>query len=622
MCGICGVAGNRQKVDLETLTAMGDALTHRGPDGYGHMVSPDQHVGLCHRRLAIIDLSERGRQPMTDGSGDYHITFNGEIYNFMELKAELEQKGHTFNSRSDTEVILEAYVEWGPGCIRKLNGMFTFCIYDSVRHDLILARDRAGEKPLYYSHRPGEFRFASELKALMSDRDFPRRLDTEAANFFFAYGYVPGDRCILKGVRKLPPGQWLRYRILEDKIEHNAYWHLPAQKDSCRTQGDEVELVTELEALLTDAVGRQLLSDVPVGILLSGGLDSSLVTALAARNASKPIKTYTITFPGFGDFDEGPHARRVAEFFSTDHTELPVGPASLDLLPKLAAQYDEPISDSSMIPTYLVSTLVRQEATVALGGDGGDELFGGYSTYSNIQKLGRFKWRWARRRLAGLANALLPLGFPGRNHLLENADGLSHYLVHPAYFGRSLRQQLLAPIITDAAFDWDAPERFKEALLESNLSPLQQATRLDFQTYLPDNVLCKVDRASMLASLEVRAPWLDYRIIDFAFASTPDHLRATASTRKILPKKLGKRILPPAFDMKRKQGFSLPLQDWFLGGLDQYFEEVLVSGEARAFDGGTISRLLRGQRRGYSNNGRLFALAVFELWRRHYKISF
>jgi asparagine synthase (glutamine-hydrolysing) len=500
--------------------------------------------------------------------------------------------------------------------------MFAFALYDSTVRRLFVARDRAGEKPLFYWHTPGKLLFASELKALMANPVFPRLLDLEALDYYLAYGYVPSEMCILKGVRKLAPGCAMTYEIERDQLRIWRYWQLPAPPRQSDVSAEE--LTAQLETLLEDSVRRQLVADVPVGILLSGGIDSSLVTAMAARVSSTPVKTFTISFPGHSTYNESPYARLVANHFGTQHTELAAEPATVKLLPELARQYDEPIADSSMIPTYLVSRLIRQHATVALGGDGGDELFGGYRHYSWIQREER--WRrfvpsWFRSSIGVAAARMLPVGFRGRNYLLRITPNLAQSLAHPNLFDAQARTDLLAPIGNNKMPLYSTPEVYKANLCVNGNSPLQQATRVDFMTYLVDNILVKVDRASMLNSLEVRSPWLDYRIIEFAFGHVPDALKATESEMKILPRRLAKRLLPSTLDLKRKQGFSLPLKSWFKGNWGGYIESVLCEADPRLFNQRMIQKLILHQRRGYSNTERLFALTIFELWRREYKIQ-
>jgi asparagine synthase (glutamine-hydrolysing) len=600
---------------------MRDQMRHRGPDDAGEWWSSDGRVGLAHRRLSIIDLSPSGHQPMTDSSGQYVIVLNGEIYNFQELRHELETKGYYFRSTSDTEVLLAVYREWGTNCLSHLNGAFVFGIYDSSRRCLFLARDRVGEKPLFYSLVDGTLTFASELKALMADPDFQRRLNLEALEYYLAFGYVPGSHCILENVKKLPPAHALIFNIDSSDIHVWRYWQLPEppQDQEC----SEEALEKQLERLLEDAVRKQLVADVPVGVLLSGGVDSSIVTAMAARVSSRPVKTFTISFPGHGAYNDAPYARIVAGHFGTEHVELALDQTSSELLPLLAKQYDEPIADSSMVPTFLVTQLVRQQVKVALSGDGGDELFGGYLYYSWIQSQERIRRLIPcpiKNMVKYIATDALPVGLRGRNYIINLMSDLQDGLARSnVYFDESSRDRLLTPLGAKRASI--SAEALKRSLILTQYSSLQQATRLDFSTTLPDAFCVKMDRASMLNSLEVRAPWLDYRIIEFAFGQVPDYWRATTHERKILSRRLAERLLPRQLDLKRKQGFSLPLQAWFKGAWGRYMENVLAEADPHLFDPRAIKDLLSGQRRGGTNTSRLFALTIFELWRREYSVN-
>lgn len=620
MCGIAGVVLPEPAAQWASLEAMRDSLSHRGPDDAGTWWSTDRRVGLAHRRLSIIDLSPNGHQPMLDTAGEFVLSFNGEIYNYQQLRAELEQLGHRFRTATDSEVILEAYRAWGPHCLTHFNGMFAFALYDTGKRELFIARDRAGEKPLFYSHHAGRFLFASELKALMAVPDYPRELNLTALQFYLAYGYVPGDLCILQHAAKLPQGHALCYNIETQALRTWRYWDLPNPS----TEPVDVEdLTEELEKLLLESVRLRLIADVPVGILLSGGIDSSLVTALAAKVSPSKVRTFTVSFPGAGMYDESAHARKVADFFATEHVELLAEPGNVDLLGALAVQFDEPLADSSLLPTFLVSRLIRQHATVALGGDGGDELFGGYPYYSQLQRqqwIGHLVPRVARAGLRSAAAHLLPTGFRGRNYLMGlAADTRQAIADNGVYFDQLTRAQLLnGNGQREGAAD---PIRWKMQLSDENNSAIRRATETDFRSYLVDDVLVKVDRASMLTSLEVRAPWLDAAIIEFAFGRVPDWLRATRSDRKIVPRLLATKVLPPNLDLKRKQGFSLPLQTWFKGGWGDFFRDVLLPSDSGFFDPNVIARMIAGQGNAYNNTHRLFALTMFELWRRHYRIS-
>jgi asparagine synthase (glutamine-hydrolysing) len=620
MCGIIGIAARSGPPPRQWLGAGCDALRHRGPDGEGEWWSEDGRVGLAHRRLAIIDLSAAGHQPMHDSTGGSCIVFNGEIYNFKELREQLAAGGYAFRSRTDTEVILAAYRAWGADCVTRFNGMFAFALYDARSRVLFMARDRAGEKPLFYALDDGTLRFASELKGLMADPQFPRRIDAQALDCYLAMGFIPGERCILQGVKKLPPAHALVFNAETGALKVWRYWDLPPPADA---RGDveahEADLIEELEALLDDAVRRQLVADVPVGVLLSGGVDSSLITAMAARTASV-VKTFTVSFPGHGSFDESGHARLIARHFRTEHLELQAAKTTPELLPMLARQFDEPVVDSSMLPTYLVSRLVREHCTVALGGDGGDELFGGYGHYDRLLwmkgTLGRVP-REVRAPIARAAEAILPLGFKGRNWLQGLGEDLDSGLpLIGSYFDAAARRRLLCNGHT-----MSVAEQIRHERIPRTADLLERATRMDFENYLAEDILVKVDRASMLNSLEVRAPLLDYRVIEFAFGKVPSALKATPSGRKLLLKKLAVRLLPPAFDTRRKQGFSIPLASWLREpSWHGFFRDVLL-GPDPFFSPKVTTELLEGHLKGRSNSERLFALVLFELWRREYRIA-
>jgi asparagine synthase (glutamine-hydrolysing) len=619
MCGICGMTSRvGELVQPEIIAAMAKTLRHRGPDDQGEWISSDRRVGLGHRRLAIIDLSAAGHQPMVDATGKLTVTFNGEIYNFIALRAQLAAAGHRFETASDTEVILEAYRRWGTDCVDHLQGMFAFVIHDAAKRQIFLARDRAGEKPLFYFHRNGRFFFASELKAMMAIPGFPRKIDPDALNCYLAFGYVAGTLSILDGVSKLRQGHAATFDIDSDVLKVWPYWQLPERRDA-RITTDE-ELVDELQQMLLDSVRRQLVADVPVGVMLSGGLDSSLITAMAAAVSARPVKTFNISFPGHTSLDEAPFARQVAEHFSTDHTEFAAEAATVDLLPALARQFDEPLGDSSMVPTYLVSRLIRQHATVALGGDGGDELFGGYVHYDWVRRqevLRQFVPSPFRAAVSVIARSI-PVGVRGRNYLVGVSGDVDWSMTAAnQYFDVKWRRRLLAP---SGLCPDQSPETLKSRLALGS-GAARRSMAMDFRSYLADDILVKVDRASMLASLEVRAPLLDPSIIDFAYGRVPDALRSWNGERKVILRKLARRILPKSLDVTRKQGFALPLDAWFRGTWGSYMCDVLNQTDPSLFDHQTIRTMIAGQRKGRSNAQRLFALTMFELWRREYKAS-
>lgn len=624
MCGIVGVVSVSQNFDRELLDVARAKIRHRGPDYGKSWWSSDGRVGFGHQRLSIIDISSAANQPMVDDRNEICITYNGEIYNYLDLRRELEAKGYTFRTHSDTEVILVAYREWGTNCLAHLNGMFAFAIHDARQQKVILVRDRAGEKPIFYHYTDGMLRFASELKALMVDATLARRVDLESLDCYLAMGYVPGNRCILQGFNKLPSAHVLSFSLQNGDVNVWRYWSLP-ELDSASAQGciDESALLDELEVLFEDSVRRQLVADVPVGVLLSGGVDSSLVTAMAVR-ASAKVKTFTICFPGYGKLDETEHARLIARHFNTEHIELEAESATADLLPRLACQFDEPMADSSMVPTFLVSQLVRRHCAVALGGDGGDELFGGYGHYNRLLWMERWLGlvpRPLRQMISYASGYMVPVGVTGRNWLQAlGADFRNGLPLIATVFDNNTRRLLMRRHDVDG---WTATA---ESVIDERVPNipdlLQRATRMDFSNYLSEDILVKVDRASMLNSLEVRAPLLDCHLIEFAFAKVPSSLKATHQDKKILLKRLAYRVLPPEFDRQRKQGFSIPLSEWLKkGAFRKLFYEVLLDPRC-SFDQRTVRELLRGQDRGRNNGERLFALVLFELWRQEYSVAF
>jgi asparagine synthase (glutamine-hydrolysing) len=556
---------------------------------------------------------------MVDRSGDLHVSFNGEIYNFKELRRELEGRSHVFHTNSDTEVILAAYREWGEDFISRLGGMFALSLYDERRRALFLARDRAGEKPLFLWATSTRIVFSSELKALFSMPEFPRRLSPEALEHYLAFGYVPRELCIVQGVTKLLPGTMLKYDVDTGISRTRRYWDLPEfEKSATKRPADD--LADELHELLRSAVSRQLISDVPIGILLSGGVDSSLITAMAASVSSKPVRTFTITFPGHGSFDEAPYARMVASHFGTEHVELASEEATVSLLPQLVRQYDEPLGDSSAIPTYLVSRLIRTQATVALGGDGGDELFGGYPQYRWIQRIAALQRvvPSSMRRFFGATARRLSVGTRGRNYFVAvGGAGFDAVTRTSLFFDREWRAAMLAPGVGASS----QPEDLRLDLSDGAHSLLQAMQRVDFRSYMVDDILVKVDRASMLASLETRAPFLDPAVIEFAYAKVPDALKVTRSERKILLRRLAGRLLPSQLDLRRKQGFSIPLDAWYAGQWGPVMRSVLLDADPRIFRPEGITALFDRQSQSGNQLQRIYALTVFEMWRREYGIT-
>jgi asparagine synthase (glutamine-hydrolysing) len=610
MCGIAGImdlAGG--PVSSGQVRAMCSTLVHRGPDGEGTYLGTG--VGLGMRRLSIIDL-DTGDQPVHNEDGTIWVVFNGEIYNFEELRRELEGRGHVFYTRTDTEVIVHLYEERGAGCVDALRGMFAFAVWDQRARRLLLARDRLGIKPLYYARVGDRLVFASELKALLALPDVPRDIDWTAFGHYLAFLTTPGDRSILRSIRKLPPGHVLVATAGgQERIER--YWSAEFVPDH---DHDEAWFVERLRGLLEESVRLHLVSDVPVGAFLSGGIDSSSVVASMAGLSSEPVRTFSIGFAEAG-FNELAHARRVASAFGTDHREMVLEPDALPDLEDLVWHLDEPFGDSSAIPTYMLSKLAAEHVTVALSGDGGDELFAGYERYQ-VEGRERF-WGFlpepARRALAFVA-AGLPRGMRGRNYLRHaTLPGVERYLDAGTVIGSDEQCRILTPEIQAALAQQD-PWAEARARLQAGDHWLSALQALDIGSYLPLDILTKVDRMSMAHSLEARVPLLDHKLVEFA-ASIPPELQLRGRTTKYLLKQAMKGILPESILNRGKQGFAVPLGLWFGGSLEGLLRDVLLSDRARARRVFDTTRLERRIKAGSAPGGLgldLWTMLSFELW--------
>ena len=613
MCGHYGFIVRDGVVNLGTLARQRDLLTNRGRDDAGIWLSPNGKVGLAHRRLSIVDLSSGGHQPMTSRDGRFTIVFNGEIYNYREIRTELEKVGRIFHTASDTEVLLEAYRAWGDACLVRLNGMFSFAIYDAGFADtpptVFLARDRAGKKPLYYAFNGHQLEFASELKAISHRGE----LSLDALNFYLALGYVPHEHCIVEGVKKLPPAHaaWLDLSTFEFRVRR--YWSLPENRPEPGVDGES--LADEAGKLIEDATRLRLEADVPVGVLLSGGLDSSLVVAAAAHVSVAPVHTFTVTLPG-SSLDEAVHARQVARYFGTEHHELAIENTELDALDDIAPFIDEPIADSSLIPTFLVSRLTRQHVTVALGGDGGDELFGGYNDYlTSLADQRHLGWvPQSALAFAAHAASLLPAGVRGRNRIASLRGGpLQQMIWGRPYFDIALRQRILSrDALACLGPKLYAPERFLLGLSETGSDAVDRMTRTHFGSVLPDDFLVKVDRMSMAVSLEMRAPLLDHRLVEFAFGRIPSVWKVKGRETRRVQKILASRWLPPELDVQRKQGFSIPLNEWLRASNGVELKRMRNSLPA-CINQNELDGLLAGHAKGRANGGRLFALLLLAI---------
>jgi asparagine synthase (glutamine-hydrolysing) len=621
MCGIYGLIQRDGGIDKKKLDHQRDLLTHRGPNDAGTWISPDGRIGFAHRRLSILDLTAAGRQPMMSQDGRFTIVFNGEIYNHHELRNELKKIGHTFSSGTDTEVLLAAYITWGEACLGRLNGMFAFVIHDmgtsSVPPTVFFARDRAGKKPMYYAFDGKRLEFASELKAISHRRG----LSLSALNFYLALGYVPHEYCIVDGVKKLPPAYAAKLDLLSFDFRIWRYWVLPTNCPEPRIDGES--LAEEAKKLIEDSTRLRLEADVPIGVLLSGGLDSSLVVAAAAHVSSAPVRTFTVTIPG-SPLDESVHAKKVASFFGTQHHELALKETGLNALNDIAQFVDEPIADSSLIPTFLVSRLTRQHVTVALGGDGGDELFGGYNDYpKSLADQHRFGWV-PPSVLAAAAGAAsyLPAGVHGRNRIASLRGGpLQQMIWGRPYFDTSLRQRILSSDACAAlGREFDAPEGFLVGLYATGVDAVDRMTRTHFGSILPDGFLVKVDRMSMAASLEMRSPLLDYRLMEFAFGRIPSSWKVKGNETRRIQKILASKWLPPELDIQRKQGFSIPFESWLKAvgekNLAHHFSSL-----PECINQDEVARLIKGLGQGRTNGARLFALMMLSISARNLGLS-
>jgi len=601
MCGIAGFFTPQPPLDAtEVLRRMNDTIAHRGPDAQGQWFEPAQGVALAHRRLAIVDLTEQGRQPMRSASGRYVIVFNGEIYNFLRIRADLEGLGHQFRGHSDTEVMLAAFEEWGlEPSLRRFVGMFAFALWDSTQHELTLARDRLGKKPLYYSLTNGTLLFGSELKALRPFPGFDPNIDRQALTLFLRYCYIPAPLTIYDGVSKLEAAHFVRFaapRHSVVELERQCYWNatqIQSESSSHALSVAPEETTNQLEELLRDAVQLRMIADVPLGAFLSGGIDSSLIVALMQSLSSRPVRTFTI---GFNEdaYNEAQYAKAVARHLGTDHTEMYLTPKeTLAVIPKLPLLYDEPFADSSQIPTALVCAMARQHVTVALSGDGGDEAFGGYTRYVQARDIcGRMSrvpaWlpsamsRSIPRVPMNLWETLGKLSRPVTLGKLRT-DGFGYRMLRLAdRLGCATPQQLYRHLMSY----WLAPMKLVvgghepstllgDAPATRNLNQFtEQMMLLDTLTYLPDDILVKVDRASMAVALEVRAPLLDHRVLEFAWR-LPLALKLQDGRGKLVLRRLLSRYVPEELFERPKTGFGVPIYRWLRGPLRDWAESLL-----------------------------------------------
>ncbi|GIW94067.1 MAG: asparagine synthetase B [Pirellulaceae bacterium] len=630
MCGIAGAVWYDPEwvIDEAVLERMTDRLRHRGPDDAGCYWSPvgdstsgrhQPRVALGFRRLAIIDL-QTGHQPLCNEDGTVWVVFNGEIYNYRALRRRLEGNGHRFRTQSDTETIVHLYEDEGIDCFRHLNGMFAIAIWDGRHERLVLARDRFGEKPLVYYHQSGRLAFASELKSLLEIPGIPKRIDYHALDQYFTYQYVPYPHTIYRDIAKLPPAHYAVYD--KQQLTLGRYWNLPAEPE---TPGDYRECQEQLRWLLEDAVALRLQSDVPLGAFLSGGIDSSLVVALMQKSASHPVRTFSIGFPD-RDYDERRFAEQVARHVGTEHETFEVTPDAVAVLPELVYHYDEPFADSSAIPTWYLAQLTRQHVTVALTGDGGDELFLGYPRYWAILWSSRLERIDALRRcVAWRGWQRLPAPARQKSRIrqwkrfcetlaLEPAE---RYVEWVSIFSERRRAELYSEALIESLPDED-PRRFLLDRWPVCADSAAAAARLDLETYLPCDLMCKVDTASMAHSLECRQPFLDHRLAELVVA-LPRTWKLTGWRGKQLLRHTFFDLLPRAIWQRSKMGFGVPLDIWFRGPLQPLAKDLLLGSQSSAgtlFRREAIERWLAEHISGTFNHAyRLWALLVFEAWR-------
>ena len=624
MCGIAGFTRfHEQTGNASTLLKMGDAIAHRGPDAHGEFL--DDGVGLAHRRLSIIDLSAAGNQPMFSPDENLVIVFNGEIYNFIELRGDLIKQGHQFKTKTDTEVILALYGIEGEACLKKLNGMFAIAIWDKTKKELFLARDRIGKKPLYYYFDKRRFMFASEIKSILQVESLTLKVRDDAVRDYFAYQYVPESKTIFDNIQKLEAGHWLK--ISRNGLQVEQYWDLAFK--SLSTSNEE-EIAGELLELVRTSTQQRMISDVPLGAFLSGGVDSSAIVALMAQHSAKPVTTCSIGFDS-EKFDEIEYANRVASLYQTEHHEFTVRESLVDGLDRIARYFDEPFADQSLVPTFFVSQMARKKVTVALSGDGGDENFAGYEKYRLDQIENNLRNAVPGFIRNSLGNCLSGAFNRSNSRLLNRAGTLvdamncspaTGFYNSNAFISDDLWKRLARDDFKQRLDGYDPSEittdYYRSAEAEDHLS---RVLYTDIKTYLVGDILVKVDRMSMANSLEVRAPLLDYRVVEYA-ASIPSHLKIQKGRKKFILKKSFGQLLPAEILHRKKMGFSVPLADWLRGDLKTACETRIFaadSGVANFFNMLALKKIWsehQNETRDYSSA--LWTLLMFELWWQSY----
>lgn len=629
MCGICGIFNlDGSPVNASVIRKMNDTMIHRGPDGDGVFVS--NNIGFGHRRLSIIDLST-GDQPMSSSDGQVTIAFNGEIYNFKDLKSRLESKGHSFKTQSDTEVIIYAYMEWGASFVKKLRGMFAIALWDNRIQTLFLMRDRVGKKPLYYYNDGRQLAFASELKAILELPGISKEIDTVALDAYFSFGYVPSPLSIFKKIRKLKPAHISKCSSAID-FKEEEYWDIDMNHTDFNISEDDA--AERLLELFDESVKIRMVSDVPLGAFLSGGVDSSAVVASMAKlMKGEPVKTSSIGFMD-EEFNELEYANTVSELYRTDHQEAMVTPDAMSLIEKMVWHFDEPFADSSAIPTWYVSKITRQNVTVALSGDGGDENFAGYT---QRYQMTRFEDRIRRKIPSFVRNSLIKLmsGIYPRIDLLPRPLRLKGFLTNLSmtleeayhkdmsfYFTNESKRKLYNQSMKDAVGNTSTFWAFEPFCSRHTSSdPVSKAQYIDIKTYMTEDILVKVDRMSMAHSLEVRAPILDHKLMEYA-ATLPSHLKLNNNESKYIFKKINEKRLPADILYRKKQGFRIPLASWVRGELKEYIYQTLFgsqSVQSNYLNPSYVDKIWRSHQSGINDHSsQIWNLFIFELWRKQF----
>ncbi|QIW09667.1 asparagine synthase (glutamine-hydrolyzing) [Francisella sp. LA112445] len=626
MCGIAGFCDFSKRSDFETLVKMTDALHHRGPDdsGYSFYKSEITNLGLGHRRLSILDLSAHGHQPMS--FQDLEIIFNGEVYNFNEVAEELKKDGYVFDSYSDTEVLLKAYHKWGIKAVDKFNGMFSIVIYDKKYEKLILLRDRAGVKPFYYYSNDGLIMFASELKSFHEHQCFKKEIDLDSVARFLQLGYIPEPYSIFKNTFKLKAGHYAELNFKTQKLVVKKYWDAIDFYNMPKLDLSETEAILETEKLLQSAFEYRMVSDVPVGVFLSGGYDSSVVTALLQHERKERLKTFTIGF--YEDkYNEAPYAKRVAEYLGTDHTEHYCSiKEALDIFPQLVEIYDEPFGDASAIPTILVSKIAESKVKVSLSADGGDEIFGGYGKYlSNLERqsriISKFKFL-GDKNINKIASFIQGKGLT-KDIFFENK-------IAKLSFENSIELQKLIPYFSTPISNERLIKGYKYQRVKSNfddifklnstLDSFDKMFAIDYKTYMSDDILHKVDRATMSVGLEGREPLLDYRIIEFV-SRLPSGVKIKNGNTKWLLKQVAYRYLPKEIMDRPKMGFGIPVNEWLKNDLRDYVEEYLSEKYDDIFYGKELERIKKLFFADRLNYAFIWNIVIFQMWYKRWMIK-